>query len=113
MRQFRNEMTTKPPPKTVKEVILSLIPPKGIKQGKNVEGSELFDGEEIEEEGEDEDEGRKESTPINFFKLPLETFQSNFETEKETQECNAVTGNSVSLVSIIESDHINKDAKFR
>ena len=44
MRQFRNEMTTKPPPKTVKEVILSLIPPKGIKQGKNVEGSELFDG---------------------------------------------------------------------
>ena len=59
MRQFRNEMTTKPPPKTVKEVILSLIPPKGIKQGKNVEGSELFDGEEIKEEGEDEDEGEE------------------------------------------------------
>ena len=33
-------------------------------------------------------------------------------TEKETQECNAVTGNSVSLVSITESDQINKDAKF-
>ena len=33
-------------------------------------------------------------------------------TEKETQECNAVTGNSVSLVGISESDQINKDGKF-
>ena len=54
MRQFRNEMTVKQPPKTVKEVIRSLIPPQGIKQGKNIKGSELSDGEEIEEE-EDED----------------------------------------------------------
>ena len=43
MRQFRNEMTAKPPPKTIKEVIRSLIPPKGIKRGKNTEGSELLD----------------------------------------------------------------------
>ena len=28
MRQFRNEMKAKPPPKTIKEVIGSLIPPK-------------------------------------------------------------------------------------
>ena len=33
-------------------------------------------------------------------------------TEKETQECNAMTGNSVSLVGITEFDHKNKDAKF-
>ena len=33
-------------------------------------------------------------------------------TEKETQEYNAVTGNSVSLVCTRESDQINKDAKF-
>ena len=32
-------------------------------------------------------------------------------TEKETQECNAVTV-MVSLVGITESDQINKDAKF-
>ena len=31
MRQFRKEMKAKPPPKTVKEIIRSLIPPKGIK----------------------------------------------------------------------------------
>ena len=43
MRQFRNEMTAKPPPKIIKEVIRSLIPPKGIKRGKNTEGSELLD----------------------------------------------------------------------
>ena len=48
LRQFRIEMTAKPTPKeTVKEVIRSLIPPKGIERGKNIEGSELFDGEEI------------------------------------------------------------------
>ena len=39
MRQFKNEMTAKPPPKTVKEVIRSFIPPKGIKRGKNIKGS--------------------------------------------------------------------------
>ena len=33
-------------------------------------------------------------------------------TEKETQEYNAVTRNSVSLVCTRESDQINKDAKF-
>ena len=76
MRQFRNEMTVKPPPKTVKEVIHSLIPPKGIKRGKNIECSELFDAEEIEEEDEDEHDEKK-SRPIDFFKFSLETFQSN------------------------------------
>ena len=52
MRQLRNVMTAKPPPKTIKEVIRSLIPPKGIKRGKNTEGSELLDGDEIAEEEE-------------------------------------------------------------
>ena len=33
-------------------------------------------------------------------------------TEKETEVCNVVIGNSVSLVDITESDQINKDAKF-
>ena len=112
MRQFRNEMTTKLPAKTVKEVIRSLIPPKGIKQGKNIEGSELFDGEEIEEEEEDEDEGEKRIDTDQLLQVPTGDIPVKFATEKETQECNAVTGNSVSLVKIIESDQINKDAKF-
>ena len=58
MTKLRNEMTAKPPAKTVK-VICSLIPPKGIIRGKNIKGSELFDGEEIEKE-EEEDEGEDE-----------------------------------------------------
>ena len=33
-------------------------------------------------------------------------------TEKQTQECNAVTENSVSLVGVSESDQIKKDGKF-
>ena len=65
MRQFRNEMTAKPPPKTVKEVIRSLIPPKGNKQSKNVEGSELYDGEEIEEEEEEEEDEDKDEEEID------------------------------------------------
>ena len=61
MRQFRNEMTAKPPPKTVKEVILSLISPKVIKRSKNIKDSELIDEGEIkEEEGEAEDKDQEE-----------------------------------------------------
>ena len=60
MIQFRNEMTAKPPPKTIKEVIRSLIPPKGIKRGKNTEGSELLNGDEIAEEEEEEKEEEEE-----------------------------------------------------
>ena len=91
-RQFGNEMTAKPPPKTVQEVIRSLIPPKGIKRGKNIEGSELFDGEEIEEEDEDEDEDKEEIDVDQLLQV--------------------LTGNLVSLGGITESDQINKDAKF-
>ena len=34
MTRFRTEMTAKPPPKTSKELINSMIPPKEIKRGK-------------------------------------------------------------------------------
>ena len=33
-------------------------------------------------------------------------------TEKDTQDCNAVVGNSVSLVGIAKSENINEDAEF-
>ena len=105
MRQFRNEMTAKPPPKTVKEVIRSLIPPKGIKRGRNIEGSELFDEEEIEEEEEeDEDEEEEEIDANQVVQALTGGTPVELVTEKETQECNAVTGNSVSLVGITESN---------
>ena len=113
MRQFKNEMTENSLPKTVKEVIHSLISPKGIKRGKNIEGSELFDGEEIEKEKAEHEDKDEEEIDVDQL---LQTLTGNIPVElvreKRTQECNAVTGNSVSLVSITESDQINKDGKF-
>ena len=106
-------MTAKSQPKTVTEVIRSLIPPKGIKRGKNIEGSELFDGEEIkEQEEENEDEDEEEIDADQLLQALTGDIPVKLATEKETQECNAVTGNSVSVVGIAESDQINKDAKF-
>ena len=58
-------MAAKPPPKTVKEVIRSLIPPKEAKRGKKKKKKRM------------KTKTRKKSTPINFFKLSLETFQLN------------------------------------
>ena len=113
MRQFRNEMTAKPPPKTIKEVIRSLIPPKGIKRGKNTKGSELLDGDEIAEEEEEEElEEEEEIGAKQLLQALTGDISIEVVTEKETQECNAVRGNSVSLVGISESDQINKDRKF-
>ena len=105
-------MTAKPPPKTIKGVIRSLIPPKGIKQGKNTEGSELLDGDEIAEEEEEEVEEEEEIDAKQLLQALTGDISIEVVTEKETQECNAVTGNAVSLVGISESDQINKDSKF-
>ena len=102
MRQFRNEMTAKPPPKTLKEVIRSLIPPKGIKRGKNTEGSELLDGDEIAEEEVEEEE---EIDAKKLLQALTGDISTEVMTEKETQECNAVTGNWASLVGISESSN--------
>ena len=105
-------MTAKPPPKTIKEVIRSLIPPKGIKRGKNTEGSELLDGDEIAEEKEEEVEEEEEIDAKQLLQALTGDISIDVVTEKEIQECKVVTGNSVSLVGISESDQINKDGKF-
>ena len=47
MTSFRTEIKAKPSPKTVKELINSMIPPKGIKRGKKTTGAELLDEEEM------------------------------------------------------------------
>ena len=112
MRQFRNKMTAKPPPKTIKEVIGSLIPPKGIKRRKNTEGSELLDGDKIAEEEEEKVEEEEVIDAKQLLQALTGDISIEVVIEKETQECNAVTGNSVSLVGISESDQINKDGKF-
>ena len=111
MRSFRAEMLKKSPPSTIKEVIRSIIPPKGIKRGKNTEGTEIFDGEEMgEEDADDEEEANTDQL--------LEALQSNdniaIETwnEEPPRESNAVSGNAISLVGISEDEDINKDAQF-
>ena len=83
MRQFRNEMTAKPPPKTIKEVIRSLIPPKGIKRGENTEGSELLDGDEIAEE-EEEVEEEEEIDGKQLLQALTGDISIEVVTEKET-----------------------------
>ena len=112
MREFRNKMTAKPPPKTLKEVIGALIPPKVIKRGKNTEGAELFDGEEIAEEEEEEAEEEEEIDADQLFEALTGEISIELVTEKDTQEFNAVIGNSASLVGIAKSENINKDTEF-
>ena len=59
MTNFRNEIIAKPPPKSVKELITSMIPPEGIKKGKNIAGTELLDGEEMRNDASEEDNGNE------------------------------------------------------
>ena len=49
MRDFRIKLINEPPPKTVNLLINSIILPKGIKRGKSSQGSEPFDGEEMDQ----------------------------------------------------------------
>ena len=97
MRGFRAEMLKKSPPRAIKEVIHSIIPPQGIRREKNTEASELLDGEEMGEEDAENDE------EVNTDQL-LEALQSNdnipIETwnEEPPRESNTVSGNAISLV---------------
>ena len=112
MREFRNKMTAKPPPKTLKEVIGALIPPKGIKRGKKTEGAELFDGKEIAEDEEEDAEEEEEIDADQLFEVLTGETSIELVTEKDAQECNAVIGNSVSLVGIAKSENVIIDAEF-
>ena len=112
LRNFRAEMAMKPPPKTINEVIRLQIPPKGIKRGKNIEGTELFDGEELEEFHEDEDEEADEFPADQLLEALSGSIPVEIVNQEPAKESNAVTGNTVSLVGISRNEEINKDAKF-
>ena len=110
MKGFRAEMVKKSSPKTMKEVIHSIIPPKGIRRGQNTEASELLHGEEMGEEDAEDDE------EVNTDQL-LEALQSNnilIEpwNEEPPRESNPISGNTTSLVGISDEEDLNKDAKF-
>lgn len=51
MTYFRNRLINELAPKTVNLLIILIIPPKGVKTGKESEGSKLFDVEKTDESG--------------------------------------------------------------
>ena len=91
---FRENLFLQEVPKDLKGLLKSITPPKGIKRGKNIEGSELLDGEEMEfKEGEQED---------------LDT-----ETEVGVDSKPTVSQDTAVLLSnLCDDPEVNKDAKF-
>ena len=89
-------MSAQPPLKTVKEFINSVIPPKGIKRGKNIAGTELLDGEEM---GNDASEDEEDENDIDAEQL-LTAFSGNIPIKTTSQEPvrenNFVIGKTVS-----------------
>lgn len=59
MTIFQAEEIVKPPPKTMNELINSLIPPNRVKNGKNIVGTELLSEEEMGDEKYEEKEDEK------------------------------------------------------
>ena len=51
-------MIAKLPPKTVKELINSMIRPEGIKKGENIAETELLDGEEMGNDASEEEDDK-------------------------------------------------------
>ena len=64
MTIFQAEVIVKPPPKTMNELINSLIPPNGVKNGKNIVGTELLGEEEMGDEKYEEKEDEKKKKLI-------------------------------------------------
>ena len=58
---------------------------------------------EIEEEEEDKDEDKEEIDTSQLFQALSGDISVELATEKETQECNVVTGNLFSLVGISQN----------
>ena len=105
-------MIAKSPPKTVKEINNSMIPPKEIKRRKNIAGTEVLDGEEMgndasEEEDNENDVDAEQLLAALSGSIPIKTtFQ------EPVKESNSVIGKTVSLPGITDNEDIEKDARF-
>lgn len=76
MKRFHEEIMSNLFPNIIKEVIRSLIPAKDVKRVDNMEGSKLFDGEQMEgEDGQRESENEEEPSLIFLKKNPFEILQ--------------------------------------
>ena len=105
-------MIAKPPPKTVKELINSMIPPKGIKRGKNIAGDELLNGKEMvndkcEEENDENDVDAEHLLAALNGNIPIE-----IPPQEPVKKSNSVIGKTVPLAGITDNEDIEKDACF-
>ena len=71
-------MIAKPSPKTVKELINSMIPPKRIKRGKNIGRTELLNGEKIGNDASEEEDDENDVDTVQLLtalsvNIPIET----------------------------------------
>ena len=88
MASFRTEMIAKPPPKTIKELINSLIPPKGIKRGKNIAETELPDGKEMVNDVSEEEDDENDFDAKQLFAALSGNFQSKPHPKSQSKKAN-------------------------
>ena len=105
-------MIAKPPPKTVKELINSMTPPKGIKRGKNIAGDELLNGKEMvnnesEEENDENDVDAEHLLAALNGNIPIET-----PPQEPVKKSNSFIDKTVPLAGITDNEDIEKDACF-
>ena len=102
MTSFRIEMKAKPSPKTVKELINSMIPPKGIKRGKNITGAELLDEEEMGNDASEEEDDEVDAEQL------LAALSGNIPIKTTSQE---LVKEKLSLVA--DNEDIEKGDRFQ
>ena len=111
MTSFRTEMKAKPSPKTVKELINSMIPPKGIKRGKNITGAELLDEEEMGNDASEEEDDEVDAEQLLAAlsgNIPIKTTSQEL-----VKESNSVIGKTVSLAGVADNEDIEKGDRFQ
>ena len=111
MTSFRTEMKAKPSPKTVKELINSMIPPKGIKREKNITGAELLDEEEMGNDASEEEDDEVDAEQLltaSGGNIPIKTTSQEL-----VKESNSVIGKTVSLAGVADNEDIEKGDRFQ
>ena len=111
MTSFRTKMKAKPSPKTVKELINSMIPPKGKKRGKNITGAELLDEEEMGNDASEEEDDAVDAEQLLAAlsgNTPIKTTSQEL-----VKESNSVIGKTVSLAGVADNEDIEKGDRFQ
>ena len=111
MTSFRTKMKAKPSPKTVKELINSMIPPKGKKRGKNITGAELLDEEEMGNDASEEEDDAVDAEQLLAAlsgNTPIKTTSQEL-----VKESNSVIGKTVSLAGVADNEDIEKGNRFQ